>query len=390
MNMLNPEKLPVGPLLSTLLPLLLALLLVACSRDPGSAAPAPPEVTVAKPLVKMIIDWDLFSGRLAAVDSVEVRSRVSGYLESVNFREGAMVEKGDLLYVIDPRPYRAALDAASAEVSIAEASLQLAENDLRRVERLIKSKTVSEEELDARTQQRRKASASLELAKAALRAAQLNLEFTSIHSPIMGRIGKTQVTPGNLVSGGESSATLLTTIVSLDPIHFYIATDEQDYMKYLRMAQTGERPSSRNAPNPVRLRLADEADFIHEGHMDFVDNRIDDATGTMMGRAIFPNPDLFLVPGMFAEMQLIGAGPYKSLQIPDSAIGFDQSQQFVLVVDENNVVHRRLVTPGRLEDGLRIISEGLADDDRVIIDGLQRARSGQTVVPKAGSIETGQ
>jgi RND family efflux transporter MFP subunit len=385
-NHKNPKN--YSYLFKLLLIVALLMQMSACSRETDDAQRPPPKVTVATPLVNNVTDWDEHSGRLAAVETVEVRARVSGYLQSVNFNEGAILEKGDLLYVIDPRPYQASLDAAAAEVAMAEATLQLAKNDLRRVQRLIKSRMVAEEEVDARTQEKRRAAASLELARAAERAAKLNLEFTQIYSPIKGRIGKTQVTPGNLINGGESSATLLTTIVSLDPIHFYISADEQDYMKYLRLAQSGDRPSSRNVRNPVRLRLADETDFLHEGYMDFVDNQIDVTTGTQMGRAVFKNPDLFLVPGMFAEIQLIGTGPYEAVQIPDSAIASDQSQRFVFVIDENNLAQRKMVTPGRIENGLRIIHKGLSKEDRVIIKGIQRVRAGQLVVPQAGSIES--
>jgi len=385
-NHKNPKN--YSYLFKLLLIVALLMQMSACSRETDDVQRPPPKVTVATPLVNNVTDWDEHSGRLAAVETVEVRARVSGYLQSVNFNEGAILEKGDLLYVIDPRPYQASLDAAAAEVAMAEATLQLAENDLRRVQRLIKSRMVAEEEVDARTQEKRRAAASLELARAEERAAKLNLEFTQVYSPIKGRIGKTQVTPGNLINGGESSATLLTTIVSLDPIHFYISADEQDYMKYLRLAQSGDRPSSRNVRNPVRLRLADETDFLHEGYMDFVDNQIDVTTGTQMGRAVFKNPDLFLVPGMFAEIQLIGTGPYEAVQIPDSAIVSDQSQRFVFVIDENNLAQRKMVTPGRIEHGLRIIHTGLSKEDRVIIKGIQRVRAGQLVDPQAGSIES--
>jgi RND family efflux transporter MFP subunit len=385
-NHKNPKN--YSYLFKLLLIVALLIQMSACSRETDDVQRPPPKVTVATPLVNNVTDWDKHSGRLAAVETVEVRARVSGYLQSVNFNEGAILEKGDLLYVIDPRPYQASLDAAAAEVAMAEATLQLAENDLRRVQRLIKSRMVAEEEVDARTQEKRRAAASLELARAEERAAKLNLEFTQVYSPIKGRIGKTQVTPGNLINGGESSATLLTTIVSLDPIHFYISADEQDYMKYLRLAQSGDRPSSRNVRNPVRLRLADETDFLHEGYMDFVDNQIDVTTGTQMGRAVFKNLDLFLVPGMFAEIQLIGTGPYEAVQIPDSAIASDQSQRFVFVIDENNLAQRKMVTPGRIEHGLRIIHTGLSKEDRVIIKGIQRVRAGQLVDPQAGSIES--
>lgn len=363
--------------------LLACLLLSACSRESAMSEPPPPEVTVATPLVKEVTDWDKFTGRLVPVETVEIRARVSGYLEAVKYREGAMVEKGDLLYIIDPRPYQATLDAATAQVAMAEAALRLADNELRRAQRLIKSKTIAEEELDVKTQERASAVAALDLARATERAARLDLEFTRIQAPISGRIGRSLVTPGNLISnGGDAGSTLLTTIVSMDPIHFYLSTDERDYLKYLRLDRAGERPSSRTANNPVRLRLPDETEFVHEGVMDFIDNRIDDATGTMTGRAIFDNPDFLLVPGLFAEIQLIGAGPYDSLQVPDAAIASDQSQKFVFVIDDNNLAHRRLVTPGRLDGSYRIIREGLEATDRLVINGIQRVRAGMPVQPE--------
>ena len=360
---------------------ILACLLVACGASESPQAPPPPKVTVATPLQKSVTDWDEFTGRFAAVNSVDIRARVSGYLESVNFKEGGIVEKGDLLFVIDPRPYVAVLNEAQAALAQENARLVLASNDLERIKRLYGSKAVSEEALDARTQEKLEALAAVEAAKAKVASAQLDVEFTNIKAPIRGRISRALVTEGNLVSGGNEGATLLTTIVSLDPIHFYFTGNEQAYLRYLRLDRAGGRRSSHDVPNPVRLRLGDETEFTHEGHMDFLDNQIDTATGTVQGRAIFSNPDDILVPGMFAEIQLLGEGPYQALLIPDEAIGFDQSEQFVLVLDDENVVRRREVDTGRIEGGLRIVRRGLEPTDLVIIEGMQRARPGSPVIP---------
>jgi len=370
---------------------LLVFIVVACDRVPspanGAMAPPLPEVTVATPLQMEVTDWDEFTGRLYAVESVEVRPRVSGYLQSVNFKEGSIVKRGDLLYIIDPRPYQAILDQSRADLARAIATLELAENDLARAERLYKSRAISEEELDSRSKQKRGALAALEAAKAAVKSAELNVEFTHIKSPITGRIGQTRVTQGNLVTGGDFESTLLTTIVSLDPIYVYFTADEQSVLHYTRMDMAGIRKSSRVAPNPVYLRLADEDDYLHKGQMDFVDNQIDLATGTMRARAIVDNPDFLLVPGMFADVRLLGEGPYEALLIPDTAINIDQTIRFVYVVDENNTVERRPVTPGRMFEGLRVIRSGLEANDRIIINGIQRVRTGMQVAPDTGSIE---
>ena len=347
----------------------------------------PPEVEYARPLVRSITDWDEYTGRLAAVESVEVRARVSGYLKSVHFTDGAIVEQGDLLFVIDPRPYQAVLDETEAQVTRAKVQLQLATNDLERAKRLFRARAVSEEELDARTQQKREAEASLQAAQAAVAAARLDIEFTSVSAPISGRIGRKLVTEGNLVSGGTANSTLLTTIVSLDPIHVYFTADEKAYLAYQRLARTGARPSSRDVANPVRMQVAGDEGFPREGKMDFVDNRVDEATGTMQGRAIFPNPDGLLTPGLFARVQLLGEGPYDAIMIPDGAVGADQSTRFVYVVGPEDKLERRNVELGRTIGRLRIIKSGVTRDDRVVISGLQRIRPGVDVKPVEGEIE---
>jgi RND family efflux transporter MFP subunit len=366
------------------MPLMLTL---GCQGGAQAPASPPPAVTVAKPLAKTVTDWDEYTGRLEAVEMVEVRARVSGYLQSVNFKDGAIVNKGDLLFVIDPRPYQAVLNQAKAEVTRNRVRLDLARNNVERAERLFKSRAISAEELDTRTQEQRQALAALEAAKAAVEAAELNVEFTRVTSPIKGRVSRELVTVGNLVSGGSEGSTLLTTIVSLDPIYVYFTADERAYLHYTRLARSGSRPSSRDVENPVKLQLADEKDSEHEGHMDFVDNRVDRATGTMQGRAIFPNPDRLLIPGLFAKVRLLGEGPYQALLIPDEAIGTDQSQKFVFVIDEQNVAKRQTIVPGRTEGRLRIVREGLKGDERIVIDGLQRVRAGSPVTPQEAQIE---
>jgi membrane fusion protein, multidrug efflux system len=358
----------------------------ACHR--GSAPQmGPPEVQFAHPLVQSVTDWDEYTGRLAAVESVEVRARVSGYLESVHFHDGAIVNAGDLLFVIDPRPYQAVLDESAAQLTRSKVQLDLASNDLERAKRLFRSRAVSEEELDARTQQKREAEASLQAAEAAVSAARLNIEFTRIRAPISGRIGRKLVTEGNLVSGGSANSTLLTTIVSLDPIHVYFTADEKAYLNYQRMAREGSRPSSRDTPNPVRMQVAGDEGFEREGRMDFVDNRVDQSTGTMQGRAIFPNPDGLLTPGLFARVQLLGRGPYDALLVPDAAIGADQSTRFVYVVGKDGKIERRDVALGRTIGTLRIIRGGIDRDDRVVVSGLQRIRPGVEVKATETPIE---
>ena len=370
-----------------------ALLMAGCDQpqqpQTGMAPPPPPRVTIANPVVREVTDWDEFTGRLYAVESVEVRPRVSGYLQSVNFVEGSIVNKGDLLYVIDPRPYQAVLDQARADVSRSKASLELAENDLARAERLYKSHAISEEEVDSRSKKKREALASLEAARAAVESAALDFEFTHIKAPITGRISRTRITEGNLVTGGDFDSTLLTTIVSLDPIYVYFTADEQSVLHYTRMDMAGTRKSSRVTPNPVQLRLADEEDYMHKGHMDFVDNQIDMATGTMQARAIVDNPDYLLVPGMFVDVKLLGKGPYEALLIPDAAISVDQTIQFVYVINDKNIVARRQVKTGNLHGELRVITDGLEQDDRIIINGIQRVRAEMEVTPETGSIESG-
>ena len=373
------------------LPFLLGFIsLTACDRpQPQTATPAlpPPVVTVANPLQKEVTDIDEYTGRLAAVKTVDIHARVRGYLESIHFKEGTIVNAGDLLYIIDPRPYQAILDQARANLDRATATLDLAISDLARAERLFKTNTISQEVFDSRNNQKREAAAAVEAAKAEVKVAELDLEFTRIKAPITGLIGKTLVTEGNLVKGGDMESTLLTTIVSLDPIYLYLTADEQTLLRYLRTDTSGFRQNLSGQGHPVKVRLVDEKEYTREGYIDFIDNRIDISTGTLEVRAIIPNPDLLLLPGMFAHIQIPGDRPYTTLLIPDAAINVDQTLQYVFVINQDHVAERREVTTGRIVYGLRVIQAGLVASDRVIINGLQRVRPGLTVNPQNGVIE---
>lgn len=378
---LSTRRLPF--LLSALL-----LLLVACD-DGGEeeTSDAPPAVTVAEPVVRTITEWDRFTGRLEAMDAVEVRARVSGYLQEVHFEEGALVEEGDLLYVIDPRPYQAVLEEAKAQVTRARVRLELAESELDRARRLYERRAISEEELDARTQEQKEATAALEAAEAAVEASRLDVEFTRVRAPISGRISNTRVTRGNLIRGGSADSTLLTTLVSMDPIYFYFTADERAVLRYMRWIAAGTRTSARERTTEAFLQLADEEGFPHRGLIDFVDNRIDEATGTLRARAVFDNADHLLVPGMFGKITVPGRGPYEALLIPPEAVGTDQAEQFVYVVDEENVARRRVVELGPDAYGLRVARTGLERGERIVVEGIQRVTPGEEVTPEVTELD---
>jgi RND family efflux transporter MFP subunit len=359
------------------------LLLAAC--QPQQAAPPPPpppQVTVSQPVLREVVEWDVYTGRLEAVESVEVRSRVSGYLQSVHFTDGATVRKGALLFVIDPRPYQAELSRAKAALEQAIAQYERTQKDFARVQQLVKSRAVSQEEVDTRAADRRQAEEAVQAARAAVEAVRLNVEFTQVRAPISGRISREFVTEGNLINGGSADSTLLTRIIALDPIYGYFDMDERSYLKYAHLWRDGKRPGAREVPIPVHLGLSDETGFPHRGHLDFVDNRLDPNTGTMTGRAVFPNPDQVLIPGLFARIRLPGSGQYEALLLPDEAIGSDQTQRFAFVVNDQNTVEYRKVEPGPLIDGLRVIRSGLNPEEWVIVNGVQRVRAGATVDPQ--------
>src|SRR5689334_4354211 len=365
----------------------LSITLGGCDqRQQAAAALPPPAVTVAQPVKRTVTDWDEFTGRFEAVESVQVRPRVGGSVTSVEFKDGDIVHAGDLLYVIDSRPFEAVAEQANGQLSDARAKVELAKRELDRSLSLTLNQTVTESTVDQRRQALQAAHAAEMQAEGALKAAQLNVEFTHVMAPIKGRVSRHLVTPGNLVQGSDNGAsTLLTTIVSLDPIYIYFDVDEATYLKNNRLWFEGKRPSSRDTPNPVQLALSGETEPSHDGKMDFVDNRLDVSTGTLRSRALVPNKDLSVLPGQFGRVRLIGSSPYEALLIPDTAIATDQSRKIVFVVKDDDTVEARAVMLGPLDEGLRVIRDGLKAEDRVIVDGLQRARVGAKVSPHAAA-----
>ncbi|MGF1543226.1 MAG: efflux RND transporter periplasmic adaptor subunit [Parvularculaceae bacterium] len=346
----------------------------------AEAAPGP-KVTVAAPVVKPIVEWDEYTGRFEAVDDVEIRARVSGYLTDVAFKDGDIVQAGDLLFKIDPRPFEAALAAAKADLASASAAFRNAKAENVRGERLLERNAISKEEADRRTRTLRQAEAAWAAAKAQVTAAELDLEFTEVRAPISGRISDNFVSNGNLIVGGAAGGTLLTSVVSTDPIYFEFTASEADYLKYTRLNAEGSRASSRDEANPVRLKLIDEDAFAHEGRMSFVDNQLDRSTGTMRGRATFDNPDGVFAPGMFGRLQLLGSGEYTAIMIPDSAVQTDQSEKFVWTASVENVAVRTPVELGPMVEGLRVVRDGLDPAARVIVSGAQFVQANAAVTP---------
>ena len=374
--------------MARLLTILLVPVLAACgqSQSQPQASPPPPQVTIAKPVSKMVADQDEYVGRFVAVESVEVRARVPGYLEAIHFQDGQMVKEGDLLFTIDRRPFQIALAQTQASLAQARATLAFAEGDLARAQGLTLGTVITQQTFDQRTQAKRIAEASVAAQQAAERQATLDLQFTELRAPVAGRIGDRRVSIGNLVTGGTSGNTsLLATIESVDPIRFEFTLDEASYLRYGHFAEAGAGAANRGLTFPLKLKLIDESAFSHEGRMDFVDNAIDRSSGTIRARAVFANPEGRFTPGMFARVRMAAAPPKNALLVPDAAIGVEQVRKFVLVVDAENVARPKYVSLGPVVDGLRVITEGLAPDDNVIINGLMRARPGAKVTPQQSS-----
>jgi RND family efflux transporter MFP subunit len=362
---------------------LAALSLAALTLNRGKETPpAPPlqAVTVAPVPEREITEWDEFTGRLEAVDQVEIRPRVSGYIKRVAFDEGKEVRKGEVLFEIDPRPYQAELARAEAELERARSAASLAKSEVQRAGKLVDAQAISREEFDSRTSAEVQGGAQVRAAEAAVETARLNLEWTKVRSPIAGRVSRAEVTAGNLVQTGPPEGTPLTTVVSLDPMYVYFDSDEQTYLRY-----AGQTKSSgtnwRNAKLPVFLGLANESGYPHEGRLDFVDNQVEPKTGTIRTRAVFSNKSRALTPGLFARVKLVGTQKKKALLVRDAAIGTDQDRKFVLVVGPGDTLVYRPIVPGRLVDGLRIVDSGLQANDRVVVNGLMRVRPGMKVAP---------
>ncbi len=367
--------------------LLVATILIAmigCGNhnDSGSKQAPLPNVKIAQPLSQEVTEWDEYTGRIEAVNSVDVRARVSGYLEKVNFKAGDKVSKGDLLFQIDPKPYTAQLNYAQAELERAKSKHELAKNDLSRAERLFHAKAISEEEYDARSKGLREAAAAIQSAEANAYTARLNLEYTQVRSPIDGRIGRELITVGNVVNGGGGDATLLTFIVSTDPVYVYVDADERSVLKYRRQAKKGGRGSLGDEQTPVELAVADEVGFPHQGHLDYIAPREDAATGTLSLRGVFANPDELLSPGFFARMRIRQSAPYPAILLPDRAIGTDQAQRFVWVVNQENQVEYRKVELGAHIGQSRVITQGLKSEEWAVIEGIQKLKPGIKVNPE--------
>ncbi|MEI9901311.1 MAG: efflux RND transporter periplasmic adaptor subunit [Hyphomicrobium sp.] len=353
---------------------------------PQAAAPAAPKVTASAPTIRTITEWDEYTGRFAAVESVEVRARVSGYLTAIHFKDGQLVKPGDPLFTIDKRTFETAVTSAEADVKVAEATLDFARQELGRAKALRPTDAVPERVVEERSSNVRQGEARVLAAKAVLERARLDLEFTDVRAPVAGRIDNHRVSVGNLISGGnggDTDATLLTTIVSLDPIHVVFDVDQAAYLRYVRGALDGTRASPRDGANPVRIGLPDDKDYPYEGQLDFVSNQVDRASATVRARAVLGNQNLMFAPGLFARVHLAGRNAYEAVMIPDEAIATDQASRVVYVVKDGKA-EMRTVTPGPIVDGLRVIRAGLSRDDMVVTSGLQRIRPGQEVAVDNG------
>jgi membrane fusion protein, multidrug efflux system len=358
-------------------------LLSGCGEGQKQVVLPPAKVTVALPIERTIVDQDEYVGRFAPVDFVEIRARVSGYLDKVHFQDGQFVKQGDILFTIDKRPFQNTLDQAIANLETAKSNLIFTEADLARGQQLMRERTISEQMFQQRSQAFRNAQAAVAANEALVRQAALDLEFTELRAPVNGRIGDRRVTPGNLVSGSITfTTTLLAVIVSTDPIRLEFTFDEASLLRYDRLARRGQKDVTGPGNTTVKLKLIDEQDFSHVGRMDFVDNVVDRSTGTIRGRAQFSNADGLFTPGMFARVQVPASAPYQALLIPDAAVGTEQARKYVLVVTAENTAVQRYVMLGSIVDGLRVIKSGLNPDDRVIVNGLMQARVGAKVAPQ--------
>lgn len=368
-----------------------AMLILATLAMPIATARAQQAmpVDVAKPLTAEVVDYDVYTGRFEAVQEVELRARVSGYLAEVSFQDGDIVEQGAALFTIDQSTFKIAVERANANLAAAEATRDLAEIEFQRAQQLAQRNVGTTQDVDRTRAALAESEAQVLVAVAELRQVEQDLAFTEIRAPFRGRMSNRKVDPGNLIIGGQSNATLLSTIVSVDPIHFVFTASEADYLRYARLDRSGQRQSSRTRDTPVSVRLMDEDDFTHEGEMDFVDNTLNPDAGTITGRALLANPDGLLVPGAFGRLRLPGSGPYQALLLPDVAILSDQARKIVMVVDGEGKVSPRPVTLGDLYRGLRVIKTGLQPDDRVVVNGVQRARPGATVAPQDTELTLG-
>ena len=374
-NLSKSHRLLVSSLLS-------AIVLAASAQD----APPPPIVSVANPVFKQVTEWDEFTGRFVAQQRVDVRARVSGYLESVHFVDGQIVEAGQLLFIIDQRPFLAQTEGARAEVQSATTGLKRAQLEFERGKRLQSARAMSKETIEERGATRDAAQAMVAAATAKLRSAELDLGFTEVRAPLTGRSSDIKIDVGNLISGGAADSTVLTTIVSMDPIELEFEGSEAEMLRYMRTSQVYRLPTSTERTNPVEARLIDETGWPHKGFVSFLDNQLDFDTGTIRARATFANKDLLFLPGMFARMRMFAQEKHDAVLIPDSAVVADQARKMVMVVDANDTIEARIVSLGPLVDGLRVVRDGLQARDRVVVNGVLRARPGTKVTPQMVAI----
>jgi membrane fusion protein, multidrug efflux system len=358
------------------------MLSLACSAGQPQAGPPPPAVTVAAVEQREIVEWDELSGRFEAVQAVDIRPRVSGHIHKVAFAEGKEVRKGDVLFVIDPRPYRAELARAEGDLAQARSASALAARTLERSRPLAESQAISREDFDNRTTAAERGAAAVQAAQAAVSIARLDLEWTQVRSPIDGRVGRAEVTLGNLVQAGAPTPRPLTTVVSLDPIHVMFDADERSYLKYAARARA---ETGKDRRVPITLGLSSEGGaFPHEGYVDFVDNQLDPRSGTIRARAVFANPDRLFAPGLFARLKLESSSQYQATVVADRAVGTDQDKKFVLVLKSDSTVEYRPIQLGRLVDGYRVVTGGLKGGEQIVVNGLQRVRPGMKVTAVTG------
>ncbi|MGA0610824.1 efflux RND transporter periplasmic adaptor subunit [Caldimonas sp. KR1-144] len=360
-----------------------AFLVAGCAPDKPAPAAAAPQVSVVPALQREVQEFDEFTARLEAPDTVEIRARVAGALHAVHFREGQLVRKGDALFTIDPRPFAAEVARAEAQASSARTQAELSRSDLARAERLVGIQGVSQQEVEQLRAAASTAQSAIQAADAALAQARLNLEFTRITAPVAGRTSRANVTPGNLVGIGDP---VLTSVVSNDKVYAYFDASEATYLKYAQAAREGTRASGRETAHPVTMALSDDSGFVHQGHIDFVDNRLNPTTGTIRGRAVFDNKEGHFTPGLFARVKLVASGLYPATLVPERAITTDQTRKVVLVVGADNVVSQREVKPGALIEGMRVV-QGVKPGEQVIVEGLLRASPGAPVTPNRVAVD---
>jgi RND family efflux transporter MFP subunit len=366
--------------------LLLSMWLGGCGKPTAQQAPPPPTVTVSLPLRREVTDWDEFTGHLVSPETANIAARISGIIEQAPFKEGSLVKKGDVLFVIDDRPFKADLEIKKATLAKDQAQVALMQAQLARSVDLLKKKAIAQQDYDTTNAGFEQAKAQINADQAAIDTSQLNLDWTRVTAPIAGRVSRIYITVGNLVNGGAGQATLLTTVVSVNPMYCYVSVPERSFLKYQAYAARTKGATVREAKIPCFVQLENEKNFPHEGEIDFIDNNLDPNTGTIQLRGVIPNANGELTPGLFAQMRITGSGPYKTLLVPDIAVGAEQNERYLMVVQKDNTVGTRKVELGELFGSLRSIVSGVQPDDRVIVNGLQLARPGAKVNPREAPI----